>query len=234
LQDAVTANATANARIRSLTEEIPGLKQQAEKSLLLVDDIKKKGLRDPKRVADKFCPNSYLKAVERKCVEASPEDVEASMVEISELEEQAHSLADSLKAKQDEKARLESHTDQLAADIIQKNADLSAAIKRFPSPAFAIEREITLLEKAEGELDTATDSAKALEELNTNILRAQNRIVTLKEKLNHLKSEADKKLRSFSEIFCPVRLSPHRFSSEESSGVMKNHTLDYRNKYQSP
>ena len=204
LQDAVTVNATANARIRSLTEEIPGLKQQAEKSLLLVDDIKKKGLRDPKRVADKFCPNSYLKAVERKCVEASPEDVEASMVEISELEEQAQSLADSLQAKQDEKARLESHTDQLAADIIQNNIDLSAAIKRFPSPALAIEREITLLEKAEGELDTATESAKALEELNTNILRAQNRIVTLKEKLNHLKSEADKKLRSFSEIFADI------------------------------
>ena len=204
LQDAVTANATANARIRSFTEEIPGLKRQAEKSLLLVDDIKKKGLRDPKRVADKFCPNSYLKAVERKCVEASPEDVEASMVEISELEEQAQSLADSLKAKQDEKARLESHTDQLAADIIQKNADLSAAIKRFPSPALAIEREITLLEKAEGELDTATESAKALDELNRNILGAQNRIFTLKEKLNHLKSEADKKLRSFSEIFADI------------------------------
>ena len=204
LQDAVTAQATANARIATLDAEIPALKQQAEKSLLLVDDIKKKGLRDPKRVADKFCPNSYLKAVERECVEASPEDVEASMVEISELEEQAKSLADSVQAKQDEKARLESRTDQLAAAIIQKNIDLSAAIKRFPSPALAIEREITLLEKAEEELDTAMESAKALDELNTNILRAQNRIFTLKEKLNHLKSEADKKLRSFSEIFADI------------------------------
>ena len=77
-------------------------------------------------MADKFCPNSYLKAVERESVEASPKDVETSMLEISELEEQAKSLADSLQAKQDEKARLESRTDQLAADIIQKNIDLSA------------------------------------------------------------------------------------------------------------
>jgi hypothetical protein len=204
LQDAVTAQATANARIKTLTDEIPAVKQQAEKSLLLVDDIKKKGLRDPKRVADKFCPNSYLKAVERECVEASPKDVEASMVEISELEEQAKSLADSVQAKQDEKARLESRTDQLAAAIIQKNIDLSAAIKRFPSPALAIEREITLLEKAEEELDTAMESAKALDELNMGILRAQNQIFTLKEKLSHLKSEADKKLRSFSEIFADI------------------------------
>jgi hypothetical protein len=155
-------------------------------------------------VADKFCPNSYLKAVERESVEASPKDVETSMLEISELEEQAKSLADSLQAKQDEKARLESRTDQLAADIIQKNIDLSATIKRFPSPALAIDREITLLEKAEEELDTAIESAKALQELNTLISSAQGRISTLKEKLNHLKSEADKKLRSFSEIFADI------------------------------
>ena len=204
LQDAVTAQATANARILTLTEEIPALKQQADKSLLLVDDIKKKGLRDPKRVADKFCPNSYLKAVERKCVQASPEDVEASMVEISELEEQAQALKDQLTAKQDEKARLESRTEHLEAELQTKQRNLTAAIKQFPSPALAIEREITLLEKAEDELDTAMDSATVLDELNRNILGAQNRIITLKEKLNHLKSEADKKLRSFSDIFADI------------------------------
>ena len=87
LQEALTAQATAKARIKTLEEEIPKLDEQAKNSLLLVDRIKKKGLRDPKRVAEKFCPNSYLKAVERECVNASPEDVEASMVEISELEE---------------------------------------------------------------------------------------------------------------------------------------------------
>jgi hypothetical protein len=201
LQDALTAQATAKARIKTLDEEIPSLREQAEKSLLIVDRIKKKGLRDPKRVDEKFCPNSYLKAVERKCVNASPDDVEASMVEISELEEQAQTQADSLQAKQNEKARLESQEDQLSAAVTQKRADLTAAIAKFPNPALNIEREITFLEMAEEELDTAIASDKALEELHTNIRRAQNRITELKGKLNHLKSEAEKKLRSFSDLF---------------------------------
>lgn len=201
LQDALTAQATAKARIKTLDEEIPKLDEQAKNSLLLVDRIKKKGLRDPKRVAEKFCPNSYLKAVERECVKASPDDVEASMVEISELEEQAQALTDSLQAKRNEKARLESQEDQLSADVTQKSTNLTAAIGKFPSPAIAIEREITFLEVAEEELDTAITSDKALEELHNNIRRAQNKIVELKGKLNHLKSEADKKLRSFSDVF---------------------------------
>jgi hypothetical protein len=201
LQDALTAQATAKARIKTLEEEIPKLDEQAKNSLLLVVRIKKKGLRDPKRVAEKFCPNSYLKAVERECVNASPDDVEASMVEISELEEQAQELADSLQAKRNEKARLESQEDQLTAAVTQKRAELAATIGRFPSPALAIEREITFLEVAEEELDTAIASAKALEEVNDNIQHAQKQITELKGKLNHLKSEAEKKLRSFSDLF---------------------------------
>lgn len=201
LQDAMSAKATAEARIRTLEEEIPALQKQAEKSLLLVEDIKKKGLRDPKRVAEKFCPNSYLKAVKRECVEASPEDVEASMVEIGDLEEQAQGLADSLTAKQAEKARLESQKDQLDAEAGDKQRNLSAAIKQFPSPVLAVEREVTLLEKAEDELDTAMQSVTELEDTRSLILQAQGRIASLKEELNHLKSEADKKLRSFSDIF---------------------------------
>jgi hypothetical protein len=201
LQDALTAQATAKARIKTLEVEIPKLDEQAKNSLLLVDRIKKKGLRDPKRVAEKFCPNSYLKAVERECVNASPDDVEASMVEISELEEQAQELADALQAKRNEKARLESQEDQLSAAVTQKRAELAATIGRFPSPALAIEREITFLEVAEEELDTAIASAKALEEVNDNIQHAQKQITELKGKLNHLKSEAEKKLRCFSDLF---------------------------------
>lgn len=201
LQEALTAQATTKARIETLEEEIPNLDEQAKSSLLLVDRIKKKGVRDPKRVAEKFCPNSYLKAVERKCVNASPDDVEASMVEISELEEQTQVLADSLQAKRNEKARLESLEDQLSAAVTEKQADLTTTIAQFPSPALAIQREITFLETAEVELDTAIASEKVLAELHNNIQKAQNKIVHLKGSLNHLKSEAEKKLRSFSDVF---------------------------------
>lgn len=201
LQDAISANATASARIRALAEEIPTLQQQADKSLLMLDRIRKKGLRDPKRVAEKFCPNSYLKAVDRECVEASPKDVEESMVEIDELEEQAKNLANSLTAKLDEKARLESRMDQVQAAIDEKRRNLQEAISRFPSPAIVIKREITLLEKAEGELEAAIQSANDLKQMKENVRRAQERVAELKAALTQLKLIADRQLRSFSAIF---------------------------------
>lgn len=204
LQEAASTAATATARIKALNEEIPTLKKQADKSLLTVENFKKKALRDPKRVSDNYCPNSYLKAVERECVNASPEDVEASMLEISDLEEQAKSLQDSLQMKQDEKARLESQTDQLASEIKSREETLKKVIARFPSPAIAIEREATLLEKAESEIDQSIQSAASVAELNSNILDAQTRITAIRGTLIHLKDRADRQLRSFSEIFADI------------------------------
>ena len=204
LQYAISGNATAAARLRALAEEIPLLKEQSEKSLLTIEKIKKKGIRDPKRIADNFCPNSYLKAVERKCVEAPSQDFETSMAEIGELEEQAESLSHTLKSKQDEKARLESQMEQLEATVREMRRLLTQTITRYPSPALAIEREITLLEKAERELDAAIQSEVALKAAKTSIEKAQSRIGELKEKLTHLKSLADRQLRSFSDIFADM------------------------------
>jgi hypothetical protein len=204
LQDAISAKAAASARIALLGEEIPKLKEQAGKSLLTVDRIKKSGLRDPKRVSDGFCPNSYLKAVEHGCVPKTPEDVDTSIVEIRELEEQAKEMANTVQQKESEKARFETQADQLAAAIDEKRRDLGKAIAKFPSPALSIDREITLLRTAEADLNTAIQSAKEESKLNGDITIAQGKILKQKEQLNHLKSEADKRLRSYSEIFADI------------------------------
>jgi hypothetical protein len=204
LQEAISAKATADARIGLLGEEIPQLKDQADKSLLTVERIKTSGIRDPKRVSDGFCPNSYLKAVERECVPKAADDIDTSMVEIRELEEQAKQQANTVQQKENEKARLESQTDQLAAAIEDRNRALGRALALFPSPAIAIDREITLLRTAETNLDAAILSAQEESQLNGDIVTAQGKILKLKERLNHLKSEADKRLRSFSGIFADI------------------------------
>ena len=201
LQAAISRQASMADRIKTLDNEIPELQKQADNSLLTVRKIKRSGLRDPKRVSDGYCPNSYREALRRECVPRGPDDGDESMVEIAELEAQAEALATRVQAKRDEKSRLESQKDQLEAAVGEKRDELARALAEFPSPAIAIEREVTLLKSAEEELDDAIESSAAKAELDSKILQSQNRILEQKENLTHLKSLAERRLRSFSDIF---------------------------------
>jgi hypothetical protein len=201
LQIAESKKTSSETRIKSLEEEIPGLIEESEKSLLLVDKVKKFGMKDAKRVTENACPNSYLMAVKNKCTEGSPEDVAASMAQISELEEQAKGQAAKVQAKRDDKARLETQTDQLDGEIEAKKGALSQAQSQFPSPALAVEREVTLLETVKRELDSAIKSAAAESNVTSEIQAEQNAIFEAKEKLVLLREEAEQKLKAFSDLF---------------------------------
>lgn len=204
VQLAFSAKAKAEDRIRILKVEIPAEKKRADDNLLTVDRIKKGGFTDSKRAADGMCPHSYLTAQKNKCVPKSPDDIDPTMVEIGVLEDQANALATTVQAKVDEKARLESQLDQLDADIARQQRALVATLAKFPSPATRIQKEITILEAAEEEIEDAIQSANDEKEWDRRILSAQNQVVGFKDKLAHLKHLADRRLKSFSDIFADI------------------------------
>lgn len=204
LQKVLSAQASVAARIKSLGSEIPGLVKEAADSLLLQEKVKKSGYPDPARVAKDFCPHSYLAAIRNGCLEGSPDEIEASMAEIKDLEKQGQAIADRVQAKKDEKARLESRTDQIAAEVREKDSALSKAVAAFPTPAIAIEKEIAQMETVEALLDDAIESAADEAAVSSKISEAQKNIVESREKLAFLKADVDRKLKSFSAIFADI------------------------------
>ncbi|MCX6847584.1 MAG: hypothetical protein NTY98_01560 [Verrucomicrobia bacterium] len=204
LQESLSAKAEADSRIKTLAKEIPAEKAQSDEQLLTIERIKTQGMRDGKRVADNYCPNSYIFAKNKGCVPKSPDDVNTSMVEIGELEAQAQQRATALQAKEAEKARLESQADQLAAAIATKSAALNAAIARHPSPSARIQKEITILETAESEIDDVLKATKAESDLAKKVSDGQGKILKLKTGLATLKEDAEKRLKPFSAMYADV------------------------------
>lgn len=204
LQKVLATQASVAARIESIEIEIPGLEKEAADSLLLQEKVKKSGYPDPARIEKDFCPHSYFAAIRNKCLEGSPEEIKASMAEIEDLEKQGQAIADRVQAKKDEKARLESRTDQIAAEVVEKSAALSRALAAFPTPAIAIEKEIALIETLESLLDDAIDSATDEAAVSSKISEAEKSIAEFRDKLAFLKADVDRKLRSFSAIFADI------------------------------
>jgi hypothetical protein len=204
LQKVISTQASVAARIKSIDLEIPGLEKEAADSLLLKERVKKSGYPDPARIEKDFCPHSYLAAIRNKCLEGSSEEIKASMAEIEELEKQGQAMVDRVQAKKDEKARLESLTDQIAADLVDKNAALSRALAAFPTPAIAIEKEIAHIETLESLLDDAIESAADEAVVSAKISEAQKTIAESRDKLAFLKADVDRKLKSFSAIFADI------------------------------
>lgn len=204
LQNAVSAKAKADARIEALKKEIPEEKEQTQKSLLTIERIKLKGHRDGKRVADGYCPNSFLVAKDRNCVHVSSEESEESLNAIGELEEQANEREKATRAKEAELARLESLADQFAASITTSSSTLNAALAKHPSPAVKIQREITHLETAETEVDDLVQAIRAESSLTKQVSDAQASIAKQKEGLSSLKEEAERRLKVFSLIYSDI------------------------------
>lgn len=204
LQDAFSAKAKADARIESLKKEIPDEQEQAKKALLTIERIKLKGHRDGKRVADGYCPNSFLVAKERNCVHAPSEETAESLTAIGELEEQAKEREKISMAKEAELARLESQSDQLAATIETKSTNLNTLLAKHPSPAVKIQREITQLETAETEVEDLIQAIRAESSLTKQVTEAQATITKQKEGLTALKKEAEERLKLFSAIYADI------------------------------
>lgn len=204
LQDALSAKAKADARIESLKKEIPDEQEQTKKALLTIERLKLKGHRDGKRVADGYCPNSFLVAKERSCVHVSTEETEESLTAIGELEEQAKEREKITTAKEAELARLESQSDHLAATIKTRSATLNTLLAKHPSPAAKIQREITQLETAETEVDDLILAIRAESSLTKQVTEAQATITKQKEGLTALKKEAEERLQLFSAIYADI------------------------------
>lgn len=204
LQAALSAKEKADGRIESLGREIPTEKEQIKKELLTIERIKLKGYRDGKRVADGYCPNSFLVAKEKGCVHLSPDEAAESLAEVEELENQAKERDEAIKAKEMEKARLESQVDQLVATISTRSAALNAVLARHPSPAVKIQKEITQLESAELEIADLIQAIRAESTLHKQITDAHETITKAKQGLAILKKDADDRLKLFSAIYSDI------------------------------
>ncbi len=107
LQKATNEKAVQESRLNFLKIEIPNLKEQVNKKLVSVNRLKSSGLQDPSRVEKNWCPNSYHTACEKGCF-TPPHDGDTTMLQLSELEEEAKSLRQDYQAKITEQENLES------------------------------------------------------------------------------------------------------------------------------
>jgi len=190
-------------RIRYLKEtEIPEIEKRQSDELLFVERIRTKGIRDPKRVEDGFCPNSFLKAQERGCVQKAVD--EDSQVEISELEAKAKELGELLEARKTEQATLESKVDQLDAAKRSKREQYDAIRVAEYSEAINLQKAISTLESARSQIEQAITSANDTIALRKKKKTAEDDIVDVKQKLTLAKKDTEGRLQVLSHIYSDV------------------------------
>lgn len=202
-QDASSALEKSEERIRYLKEtEIPSLEKRQKSELLLLERIKTKGVRDPKRANDNFCPNSYILAQDRGCVKKS--DDEGSQVEISELIAQAEELEELLVTRKTEQAALESKVDQLEAAKTAKREKYDTIRAAEYSEAINLQKAITTLESAKSQIEQAIASANDTTALRKKKKAAEDLIVDVKNKLILAKMNTEGRLQALSHIYSDV------------------------------
>jgi hypothetical protein len=181
--------------------EIPALIKEQEQTMGYVEQIKTKGVKDPTRVDQNYCPNSIQFAREKGCVDL-PDD--ESQFEVSTLEEKARQLTATIESRRTEKASIESKLDQLEAAKETARTELNQIRNTENRDANRSERAIALLENAERQAERAIKSANEVEDLRSKKQKATNEIEQTKKQLTEVKQEVEGRRKQFSAIFSDV------------------------------
>ena len=168
-----------------------------------VDQFKKKGLRDPKRVDDNMCPNSFLYAQDRECVPKSEAD-EETQNSIEELEKRAAERTSEIEAKKTERSKLETEKEQAEAVVEERKIALNDAITSAPNPIANTQASITTLELAESQIDDLAESEGEVSGISQNIQNGNKKLEELIGKLELQKSDISQRLQGFSDIFSDI------------------------------
>lgn len=192
----------AEDRIKYLKEtEIPELKAEQKRKLAFIDQLKNKGIKDPTRVNDNFCPNSIQCARERECVEMPDGE---SQLEFASLEAEAEELIQRIEGKKTEKASLESKLDQLEAEKTATLNNFNEVRKIENKEANTLGRQVTLLETAKRQIKRAVVSTVEVEELRTKRRHASDEYEKTKSLLVEAKKEVETRCQNFSKVFTDV------------------------------
>lgn len=203
LQVATNNKAAVDVNITTLNTELPKLKEQADQKLISLSRFKAKGLEDPSRIDKNWCPKSYQTACDRECVTDHSED-NITALTLAELEKEAQDLQTEYNNKASELAKLETRQEKIEAEIKTKKQALQAALRKYPSPAITIQKQIGFLETLESNLDEEIQAASALKIHHSTIDRTKDDLGKQRQKLSDLKEVAATRLSSFSEIFGDV------------------------------
>jgi hypothetical protein len=204
LLDAERKKSSIAARKKTLEEQIPEEAKRLDDGLNRVERIRTKGIRDPRRINDNFCPNSHQHAIDRKCVNPPPGMNSVTMVELKELEDASAAEAAALESKRTQLGRLTSELDQLEADIATKQKELQKALKQAPVPLLQVQGEITTLRVLEGILKEALSASKAEERSSSSVKTRSEELERMRNKMELLRLDAAEGLRPLSDIFCDV------------------------------
>ncbi len=181
--------------------EIPSLVKEQEQTMGYVDQIKTKGVKDPTRVKQKYCPNGIHFAREKGCVDMPDGE---SQFEVSTLEEKAQQLTNTIESRKTEKAALESNLDQLQAAKETARTNLNQVRATENRDANRLERAIALLENAGQQAERAIRSAREVEELRSNKRKAADEIENTRKQLTEVKQKVEGRRKQFSAIFSDV------------------------------
>ncbi len=190
----------AQNRIRRLQEtEIPDLEKRRDEELAFIERVKQKGIRDPSRISDNFCPNSLLKAQERKCVHL-PKD-ERSQLEIADLERRAEDFAVSLETKQNDLRSLEGSLDGLRKALEEASHHYLAFQREDYASAIQLERVVILLQSGLRQLENAIQSKQDANEQRQTLLSSGAEIERTRASIQDARVKVDDELKYFSQIY---------------------------------
>lgn len=192
----------AEDRIRYIEKtDLPAQEAEQAKTLAYIDQIKTKGIKDPTRVTQKYCPNSIQFAREQGCVDMPDRE---SQFEVSTLEADAKKIVERMAALKEEKSSLESKKVQLTSAKITALDTFNKIRSEENRESIKLERAVAVLENAEKQARRAIQSAEAVNELRSKKEKATREIEKAKKELATLKQETEGRLQKFSLIFCDV------------------------------